>query len=184
MSGLSAFAPPRRSGITSISTASIFNRICLNIEVPMIAAINGPAYRHMELALLCDITLAADTAVFVDSGHFEHGNLVPGDGVNVAMMMLLGMNRARYFHLTGQTISADEALELGMVNEVLPSKAELLPRARAVAHQLARKSTLQLRYSRVILTEPIKQQMQRLVGYGMALEGLALSDPTSGFPTT
>src|SRR2546423_517028 len=56
----------------------------LNIEVPMIAAVNGPAYRHMELALLCDIVLAAEHAVFVDSGHFEHGNLVPGDGVNVA----------------------------------------------------------------------------------------------------
>ena len=154
----------------------------LNIEVPMIAAINGPAYRHMELALLCDITLAAETAVFVDSGHFEHGNLVPGDGVNVAMMLLLGMNRARYFHLTGQTISAHEARELGIVNEVLP-REQLMPRARALANQLARKSTLQLRYSRVILTEPIKEQMQRLVGYGMALEGLAISDPTSGFPT-
>ncbi|MEO5840574.1 MAG: enoyl-CoA hydratase/isomerase family protein [Acidimicrobiales bacterium] len=154
----------------------------LNIEVPMIAAINGPAYRHLELALLCDITIAADTAVFVDSGHFEHGNLVPGDGVNVVMTMLVGINRARYFHLTGQTIDAREALELGMVNEVLPS-TEVMPRARAIARQLARKSNLQLRYSRVILTEPIKQQMHRLVGYGMALEGLAISDPSSGFPT-
>jgi enoyl-CoA hydratase/carnithine racemase len=154
----------------------------LNIEVPMIAAINGPAYRHLELALLCDITIAADTAVFVDSGHFEHGNLVPGDGVNVVMTMLVGINRARYFHLTGQTIDARSALDLGMVNEVLPP-SEVLPRARALARQLARKSNLQLRYSRVILTEPIKQQMQRLVGYGMALEGLAISDPSSGFPT-
>jgi enoyl-CoA hydratase/carnithine racemase len=153
----------------------------LNIEVPMIAAINGAAYRHMELALLCDITIAADTAVFVDSGHFEHGNLVPGDGVNVAMAMLIGVNRARYFHLTGQQISAAEAKSLGMVNEVLPAAA-VLPRARELAQRLARKSTLQLRYSRVILTEPIKQQMQRLVGYGMALEGLAISDPSSGFP--
>ena len=155
----------------------------LDIEVPMIAAINGPAYRHLELALLCDITIASDTALFVDSGHFEHGNLVPGDGVNVVMTMLLGMNRARYFHLTGETIGAGRALELGMVNEVLP-RDQVLPRAHAIASRLARKSDLQLRYSRVILTEPIKQQMHRLVGYGMALEGLAISDPSSGFPTT
>ena len=153
----------------------------LNIEVPMIAAINGPAYRHLELALLCDITVASETALFVDSGHFELGNLVPGDGVNVVMTMLLGVNRARYFHLTGETITAHEAKALGMVNEVVP-QAEVLPRARVLAARLARKSTLQLRYSRVILTEPIKREMSRLVGYGMALEGLAISDPSSGFP--
>jgi hypothetical protein len=64
------------------------------------------------------------------------------------------------------------------------AECRVVARAAALAHQLARKSTLQLRYSRVILTEPIKEQMHRLVGYGMALEGLALSDPTSGFPTT
>jgi enoyl-CoA hydratase/carnithine racemase len=153
----------------------------LDIEVPMIAAINGPAYRHMELALLCDITIASDTAVFVDSGHFELGNLVPGDGVNVVMTMLLGVNRARYFHLTGETISAHDAKALGMINEVVP-RAEVLPRAREIAARLARKTNLQLRYSRVILTEPIKREINSLVGYGMALEGLAISDPGSGFP--
>jgi enoyl-CoA hydratase/carnithine racemase len=91
------------------------------------------------------------------------------------------MNRARYFHLTGETIDARRALDLGMVNEVVPG-ADVLARAHAIARTLARKSDLQLRYSRVILTEPIKEQMRRLVGYGMALEGLAISDPSSGFP--
>jgi enoyl-CoA hydratase/carnithine racemase len=119
--------------------------------------------------------------VFVDSGHFELGNLVPGDGVNVVMTMLLGVNRARYFHLTGETISAHDAKALGMINEVVP-RAEVLPRAREIAARLARKTNLQLRYSRVILTEPIKREINSLVGYGMALEGLAISDPGSGFP--
>jgi enoyl-CoA hydratase/carnithine racemase len=152
----------------------------LNIEVPMIAAVNGPAYRHMELALLCDVVLASDTAVFVDSGHFDAGNLVPGDGVNVACMLAMGVNRARYFHLTGQQLSAVEARDFGVVNEVLP-QADVLPRAWELAERMARKTDLQLRYSRVILTQHIKKQMQDLVGYGMALEGLCISDPSSPF---
>jgi enoyl-CoA hydratase/carnithine racemase len=99
----------------------------------------------------------------------------------VVMTMLLGINRARYFHLTGETINANDAKTLGLINEVLPP-ADVLPRAKELAARMAKKSTLQLRYSRVILTEPIKHEINRLVGYGMALEGLAISDPSSGFP--
>ncbi|CAN0507837.1 unnamed protein product, partial [Phaeothamnion confervicola] len=55
----------------------------LLIDVPMIAAVNGPAVRHAELPILCDIVLAAETATFQDSAHFVNG-LVPGDGVHVA----------------------------------------------------------------------------------------------------
>ena len=94
----------------------------LDIEVPMIAAVNGPALRHSEIPLLCDIVLAADTAAFQDSGHFM-SNLVPGDGVHVVYPMLLGANRGRYFLLTGQSIGAEEALRLGLVGEVLSPEA-------------------------------------------------------------
>ena len=54
----------------------------LDIGVPIISAINGPAWRHSELPLLADIVLAADTAQFQDSAHFT-GGLVPGDGMHV-----------------------------------------------------------------------------------------------------
>jgi enoyl-CoA hydratase/carnithine racemase len=146
----------------------------LNIEVPMIGAVNGPALRHSELPLLCDIVLAAEDASFQDAGHFG-GGLVPGDGVHAIYPLLLGLNRGRYFLLTGQTISATEAQTLGLVNEVLP-RGKLLARAWALAEQLARQPTLQLRYSRVVFTEYIKRQMQDLLGYGLALEGMALME--------
>ena len=146
----------------------------LDIEVPMIAAVNGPALRHSEIPLLCDIVLAADTAAFQDSGHFR-SNLVPGDGVHVVYPMLLGANRGRYFLLTGQSIGADEALRLGLVSEVLPSAA-LLSRARELAAQIAQQSDLVLRYTRVVTTQHIKRQMQELLGYGLALEGLGSAD--------
>src|SRR6266576_5344278 len=99
----------------------------LNIEVPMISAINGPAWRHSELPLLCDIVLAADDVQFQDSAHFPNG-MVPGDGMHIIYPLLLGWNRGRYFLLTGQTLDAAKALELGLVNELLP-RADLLPRA-------------------------------------------------------
>jgi enoyl-CoA hydratase/carnithine racemase len=146
----------------------------LDIEVPMISAVNGPALRHSEIPLLCDIVLASETAAFQDSGHFMSG-LVPGDGVHIVYPMLLGLNRGRYFLLTGQSIGAQEAQTLGLVNEVLPP-GELLPRAWALAGQLAEKSDLVLRYTRVATTQYVKRIMQDLLGYGLALEGLGSAD--------
>ncbi len=142
----------------------------LDIEVPMISAINGPALRHSELPLLCDIVLAAEEVEFQDSGHFVNG-LIPGDGMHIIYPLLLGINRGRYFLLTGQSLSAQQALDLGVVNEVLPRDG-LMDRAWELAEQLIQQSPLVLRYSRVLLTQNLKRQMHDLLGYGLALEGL------------
>ena len=146
----------------------------LDIEVPMISAINGPALRHSEIPLLCDIVLASESAAFQDSGHFMSG-LVPGDGVHIVYPLLLGVNRGRYFLLTGQRIEAQEAKTLGLVSEVLP-QAELLPRAWELAEQMAQQSDIVLRYSRVAMTQVVKRLMQDILGYGLALEGLGSAD--------
>ena len=146
----------------------------LDIEVPMISAVNGPALRHSEIPLLCDIVLASDTAAFQDSGHFMSG-LVPGDGVHIVYPLLLGVNRGRYFLFTGQRIEAQEAKTLGLVSEVLPQD-ELLPRAWALAEQMAQQSDIVLRYSRVAMIQVVKRLMQDLLGYGLALEGLGSAD--------
>ena len=146
----------------------------LDVEVPMISAINGPALRHSEIPLLCDIVLASDTAAFQDSGHFISG-LVPGDGMHIVYPLLLGVNRGRYFLLTGQRIEAAEAKTLGLVNEVMP-QADLLPRAWKLAEQMSRQSDIVLRYSRVAMTLVIKRQIHDLLGYGLALEGLGSAD--------
>ena len=144
----------------------------LNIEVPIISAINGPAWRHSEIPLLCDIVLAAETAQFQDSAHFA-SDVVPGDGMHIVYPLLLGMNRGRYFLLTGQTLDAAAALRLGLVAEVHPAD-KLLARAWALAEDLVRKPTLLLRYTRLLFTEYLRRQMHDLLGYGLAMESLAL----------
>ena len=146
----------------------------LNIECPVIAAINGPAWRHCEIPLLSDIVLASDTAQFQDSAHFMSG-MLPGDGMHIVMPLLMGMNRGRYFLLTGQTLSAHEAQALGLVNEVLPAD-QVLARAWEHARLLAARPTLLLRYTRLMFTEHLRKRMQDLLGYGLAMEGLALME--------
>lgn len=144
----------------------------LAIDVPMISAVNGPAVRHPEIPLMCDIVLAADEAAFQDSAHFV-GGLVPGDGVHVVFQLVMGYNRAKYFLMTGQIIDAQEAKQVGLVNEVL-SREQLLPRAWELARKIMEQPELNRRYARVLLNEAMRRQMSELLPYGLALEGLAL----------
>lgn len=145
----------------------------LDIDVPMIAAVNGPAKRHSELALLCDIVIASEDASFEDTAHFHLGGHVPGDGINVILTMLLGINRARYFMLTGQIIPAREALALGLVNEVVP-RDQVLERACELAKQIALKSDLVLRYTRIVMVDPLRKILEEKMQYFLSAEALAL----------
>jgi enoyl-CoA hydratase/carnithine racemase len=153
----------------------------LDIEVPMIGVVNGPAMRHSELPLMCDIVIAADDASFEDTAHFKLAGQTPGDGIGIVYTMLLGLNRARYFMLTGEIIGAQDAKTLGLVAELMP-REKLLPRAWELAGQLAQKNDLLLRYTRITLIQPLKKWMQQEVMYHLALESLAKLDKEDVMP--
>jgi enoyl-CoA hydratase/carnithine racemase len=144
----------------------------LDIEVPIVAAVNGPAWVHAELATLSDIVIASERASFADKAHAPPG-VVPADGVHVWWQMLLGPNRARHFLLTGTEIDAHEALRLGFVAEVTPHE-KALARAWEVARDLRSKPPLMLRYSRAAMTQHIKRRMLDDLGFGLMLEGMGI----------
>ena len=152
----------------------------LDIEVPVISAINGPVRIHPEIPVLSDIVLASETALFQDAPHFMSG-IVPGDGAHIVWPHILGANRGRYFLITGEELKAPKALAAGVVSEVL-TPAALLPRARELAQMIASKPPLARRYTRLALVHPLKRLMAADLGFGLAMEALAALDhlPTEG----
>ena len=153
----------------------------LDIEVPVISAINGPARIHPEIPVMSDIVIAADTTLFQDAPHFIAG-IVPGDGAHVVWTHVLGPNKGRYFLLMGEELGAAEALARGVVGEVHP-QGKVLDRALEIAASLAAKTDLALRYSRVVLTQRYKRLMQEGLSLGLGLEALAAIDLLSGMKT-
>ena len=145
----------------------------LDIDIPVICAVNGPALKHGDLVFLCDIILAAEHTTFQDS-HL-YCDTVPGDGAHVIYPLVMGINRARYFLLTSEIINAKQAQDMGMINEILP-KDKLMARAWELAEMLAKKPPLATRFARYLLVHEIRKKMLEMQGYGLALEGLANMD--------
>jgi enoyl-CoA hydratase/carnithine racemase len=167
--GFDFFTPTGYDKIRREGTKVLEN--LLDIEVPMIAAINGPVTVHSEYALLCDIILAAEGAYFQDAAHSAFG-IVPGDGLHVVWPEVIGEIRGRYFLLTGQRLSAAEAREYGAVNEVVRGEA-LLPRAWELARYFKRQHPLTLRYTRMALSTRFRRRLHESLSYGLALEGIS-----------
>jgi enoyl-CoA hydratase/carnithine racemase len=146
----------------------------LDIETPLIAAVNGPARLHSEYILLADIVLATPSTVFQDKPHFEFG-IVPGDGVHLLWQEVIGSVRGRYFILTRQELNAETAKEWGAVNEIFPAN-ELLPRAHEIAEGLAKLPPLTTKYTRIALTQKLRRLIDEGVTLGLALEGISAAD--------
>src|SRR3974390_203752 len=144
----------------------------LSIQTPVIAAVNGPALRHCEIALMSDIVICSENAVFEDTGHIPRGS-TPGDGINVVTPAIMGLTRARYFHLTGQAIGAAQALDWGLVNEVVP-REQLLDRAWELARSIRRAGDMVLRHTRILFTHELRKRMMDQLGYGLSLESLEM----------
>lgn len=119
------------------------------IEVPVIAAINGVAAGGgMELALSCDFRIASEAAKL----GFPENNvgLIPGSGGCSRLVKLVGLAHAKRLVMTGEMITAKRALEIGLIEEMLPAEG-LMPRAMELAAQLAAKAPLALGVAKIVL---------------------------------
>jgi enoyl-CoA hydratase/carnithine racemase len=141
----------------------------LNLEIPVIAAINGPFFIHQELALVNDIVICSQSTTMAD-GHYTGMGIVPGDGVQTLFRELMGVNRAKYFLLTGQTLTAQEMLTMGLVGEVVPDD-QLLERAWELARNVfMKRSRSHRRMTRALLVQPWRELLTRELPFGMAME--------------
>ena len=109
-----------------------WHRGCIEFPLPMLAAVNGPALAGgLDLAVMCDVRVAADTA------RFSHPEITFGDVVYSPLHDIVGGAVARDLCFTGRAVDASEALRLHLVSAVVPA-AELLAEAGRFAAQIAR----------------------------------------------
>lgn len=153
----------------------IIHRVFRRIEAsdkPTIGAVNGWALGGgTELVLALDLRIAADSAKFglpeITLGLF------PGAGGTQRIMRQLPACRAREMMFTGDHISAQEALAIGLVNRVVP-KAEVLDAALALANKIAAKSPLVLKLLKRTLREGSQMALPQALAYEQAMIGLVL----------
>jgi enoyl-CoA hydratase/carnithine racemase len=145
-----------------------------DLEIPIIAAVNGPVSVHSEYALLADVVIAADTTVFSDMPHPAFG-IAPGDGLFVVWEEVLGLNRARHLEITQGSFTAQEALSWGAVAEVVPL-GQVLPRAEELAEQMTQRPHLTNKYTAVVFRQRISRRLAEGTLAGMALESLTAAN--------
>ena len=166
--------PAGGSGISAAAGRRIIYNL-LSFEKPLIAAINGHAIGlGATLGLLCDVVVVSDKAMIGDP-HINIG-LVPGDGGLAVWTMLAGPNRAKEFMMLGSTVSADEALRLGLVNRVV-GRDEVVAAARELAERLVQGPQVALRGTKVSINNWIKTQFTSLFEVSLAAELESMAHP-------
>jgi len=142
-----------------------------NLEVPTIAAVNGPAYgAGNDLACMCDIRLAADTAVFCET--FVKLGLIAGDGGAWLLPRAVGLSNACEMAFTGEPIDAAQALAWGLVSRVVPA-AELLDAAMQLAQRIAANPPHALRMTKRLIREGQHTRLDTLLEMSAGFQALA-----------
>lgn len=141
------------------------------LEVPIIAAVNGPAIgAGCDLACMADIRIAATSAVFAES--FVKVGLIPGDGGAWLLPRIVGYSKACEMAFTGDHLNAQEALACGLVSQVV-SDAELMPTALSLARRIAVNSRDAVRMSKRLMMRGREMRLDEVLELSGALQALA-----------
>jgi Enoyl-CoA hydratase/carnithine racemase len=137
-----------------IDDYNLFKNMIFDIDVPTIGALPGPGF-HWDCALLSDITIGSEDLKFEDAHLFD--GLVAGDGMFLIMQHFMGTKRANYYVYTARQWTAQQALDWGWINELVP-KDKVLERAWEIARII--KSLP--RETRTIQSQLCKRPLERL----------------------
>ncbi len=141
------------------------------IEVPVIAAVNGPAIGlGNDVACLADTRIASETAIF--GATFLKIGLIPGDGGAWLLPRVIGMARASELLFTGETIDAQTALQWGLVSKVVPA-ATLQDEAMKLANRMAAQPPDVLRMTKRLLREGQSVSFDNIMELSAAMQALA-----------
>ncbi|SEK36601.1 crotonase/enoyl-CoA hydratase family protein [Pacificibacter marinus] len=154
-----------RAGIQRVAKA------VWSVEVPMIAAVNGPAYgAGCDLTLFCDIRIASETAVFAEN--FVNVGIVSGDGGSWILPRQVGLSRAAEMAFTADPIDAETALAWGLVSQITPPEG-LMDAAMNMAKRIARNPPRQLRLTKRLMREGTNSTLDQVLELSAAYQGAA-----------
>jgi enoyl-CoA hydratase/carnithine racemase len=154
-----------RNGIQRIPKA------LFNLDVPVIAAINGAAIgAGLDLTCMCDIRIASDTASFAES--FVRVGIVPGDGGAWLLPRAVGMSKASEMAFTGESLDASQALACGLVSKVVPPEA-LMETALILARKIAANPGAVLRMTKRLLREGERSSLETLLELSAGYQAIA-----------
>jgi 2-(1,2-epoxy-1,2-dihydrophenyl)acetyl-CoA isomerase len=129
-----------------------------DLDKPVIAAVNGAATgAGMDMALMCDIRYAAQSARFAET--YVRVGLVPGAGGAHFLPRLVGVSKALELFFTGDFIDAQEALRIGVVNRVFPDTA-LMDEVEKIARRIARAPALTLRMTKRAIYQGLRNDLR------------------------
>jgi enoyl-CoA hydratase len=144
----------------------------LEAHIPIISAVNGYAMGlGATVALLCDIVVAGRSAVFADT-HVKLG-IGAGDGGQVIWPFLMGVNRAKYYLMTGDRLPAEEAERLGLVNFVVDDD-DLMSEALAIADRLAAGPGQAIAASKVPINNWLRTVSAQVLPLSLSMEGATM----------
>ena len=146
-----------------------------NLDVPVIAAVNGPAIgAGLDLTCMCDIRIASDKATFAES--FVRVGIVPGDGGAWLLPRAVGRAKAAEMAFTGEALTAQEALECGLVSRVVAPDA-LIDTAMTLARKIAANPAGVLRMTKRLLREGELASLESLLEISASYQAIAHMEP-------
>jgi enoyl-CoA hydratase/carnithine racemase len=164
------------------TTVQRIGRAMWELEVPVVAAINGHAIGlGLDISLMCDVRVMAAEAVVAES--YVKLGIVPGGGGAWLLPRVVGLSNASMMTLTGETIDAATALRYGLVSEVVPT-AQVLPRAQEIARTIAANPGHATRMAKRMMREGMDQKLPTHLEIAAAYQALSSTDARRSFATS